>query len=148
MADSVALALRMQILALAEAALVAAAPEAIFELEPATEPSVCPALGLQDGGHRVIERDFASTRYEMTLTVYGDVERDDGQAPVAERIDLHARTSRAMMLLDQMGGLIELIEDADLRMMTAIGADRRRLSFAQDFTIQFSASRTDPALPA
>ena len=49
---------------------------------------------------------------------------------------------------ETLGGTVELIDDDELRMFTATLASARRLGFAQDFTIQFTTSRGNPALPA
>ncbi|WP_267396559.1 MULTISPECIES: hypothetical protein [unclassified Sphingomonas] len=118
------------------------------EVEPAGDPSVFPGLGITDGGHRVLEREVMITRRAMTVTVDGFVEGGGGKAPTAERNALLAHVVAAIMADETLGGTVELIEDGDLRLFTATLASVRRLGFAQDFTIQFTTSRADPALPA
>lgn len=118
------------------------------EVEPTGDPSQFPGLAVYDDGHIVIEREFDATRYRMGLTVEGYVEGGDGFAPTRERNALHAGAVAALMADDTLGGLVELIEDGELRFMTATLSDARRLAFRQSFDVQFVTQRRNPALPA
>jgi hypothetical protein len=119
----------------------------LVEVEPAGDPDRFDALAIYDGGHVVLEREYDHTRYRMTLSIEGYVEEVGADAGKA-RSALHARAVRAIMSDEALLALIELVEDEDLRFMTAELASRRRLAFAQDFTIQFTTRRGDPAEPA
>ena len=138
--------LRDQILAAIVAALGDLAPE--VEIEPMGDPSIYPSLGISDRGHSVLERDAVATRREMQLSIEGYVEGGGGEAPTAERNALHAAIVGALLIDETLAELVELIDDGDLQMWTATLASERRLGFAQDFAIQFTTSRTNPALPA
>ncbi|MEE2915929.1 MAG: hypothetical protein VYB32_02540 [Pseudomonadota bacterium] len=118
------------------------------EIEPAGDPIADIALGITMSGDHVIEREADLTRRVMTVTVDGFVVGDGGAAPTARRLQLHASVVAALMADETLGGTVELIDDADLRLFTATLSSARRLAFAQDFEIQFTTSRRDPALPA
>ncbi len=137
---------RDAILAAIVEALEQLAPE--VELEPAGDPIDFPALGITDSGHRVLEREVDITRRMMMITVDGFVEGGDGAAPTAARNKLLAEVVAALMADETLGGTVELIEDDDLRMFTAELSSKRRLGFAQDFAVQFTTSRADPAQAA
>jgi len=137
---------RDTILAAIEAAIADLAVE--VEVEPAGDPSEFPALGITDAGHSVLEHEVSLTRRAMTVTIDGFVDGAGGKAPTAARNALLATVVAALMADETLGGTVELIEDGDLRLFTATLASVRRLGFAQDFEIQFSTSRADPALPA
>ncbi|MBB6503212.1 hypothetical protein F4693_000161 [Sphingomonas endophytica] len=137
---------RDTILAAIVAALAPLAPE--VELEPAGDPIDFPALGITDSGHRVLEREVDITRRVMTVTVDGFVEGEGGLAPTAARNRLHAAVVAALLDDGTLGGTVELIEDADARLFAAQLSSKRRLGFAQDFDVQFTTARADPALAA
>lgn len=137
---------RDHILAAIKHALDGVAAE--LEVEPAGDPTEFPSLGITDDGHSVLEREASLTRREMAITIDGFVEGGDGDAPTAERNALIAHVVAALLADETLGGTVELIEDGDLRMFTATLASVRRLGFALGFTIQFTTSRADPALPA
>jgi hypothetical protein len=146
MTDSALLTVRDAITAAVMSALAGAADE--LELEPAGDPSRFPALGAVFGGHRVLEREAGLTRYEMPVTIDGFVDGEGGEAPSAARNALQADVVTRLVADGQLGGIVELIEDDDCRMFTAALANVRRLGFAQDFTVQFTTARGNPALPA
>lgn len=129
-----------------KAAIAGLAPE--IEIEPAGDPSVFPSIAVFGGNHSVREREASLTRYETEYTIEGYVEGDSGAAPTAARNALQAAIVAAIMADETLGGTVELVEDADCRFATATLAEFRRLMFAQDFTIQFTTRRGDPALPA
>jgi hypothetical protein len=118
------------------------------EVEPAGDPIQYPALGITDSGHTVLDREAGITRRSMTLTIDGFVDGDGGAAPTAQRNALVASVVVALLTDPTIESVVELIEDGDLRLFTATLASVRRLGFTQDFEIQFSTSRADPALPA
>ncbi|PCG08689.1 hypothetical protein COA17_11065 [Sphingomonas ginsenosidimutans] len=119
-----------------------------IEIEPAGDPTADTSLGVTMAGDHVIEREAALTRRVMTVTVDGFVVGEGGAAPTAARLALHAGVVAELMADETLGGTAELIDDADLRLFTATLSSERRLAFAQDFDIQFTTSRRDPALPA
>jgi hypothetical protein len=137
---------RDQIMAAIEAAIADLAAE--VEVEPAGDPIDFPALGITDGGHSVLEHEVTITRRSMMVTIDGFVEGGNGRAPTAERNALWATVVTALLNDETLGALIEVIDDGDYRPVTATLANVRRLGFTQDFEIQFSTSRADPALPA
>lgn len=131
-----------------EAALGTVPGNPEIEVEPAGEPSRFPALGVHGGGWRPIEYETDLIRWQMGLYVEGFVEGGGGKAPTAARNRLHADAVAAIMADETLAGLVELIEPADLERFTAVLASERRLGFGQNFTVQFTTSRTNPALPA
>jgi len=137
---------RDQILAAIEAAIADLATE--VEVEPAGDPSEFPALGITDGGHTVLEHEASLTRRSMTVTIDGFVDGAGGKVPTAERNTLAAAVVAALLADETLGSLVEIIDDGDYRPVTATLSSVRRLGFTQDFEIQFSTSRADPALPA
>lgn len=120
---------------------------AAVELEPADDPTIFPGFGVMVAGARPIEREAGLIRWEMNLMIDGYVEFGDGTEGSAARSALHAACIAALMGDDRFGGLIEQIDPEDFRYSTATLSSVRRLSFAQDFAIQFTTLRTNPALP-
>lgn len=120
----------------------------LVEVEPDGDPDRFPSFAIFDNGHRVIEREASITRYRMTLTIEGYVTGGGGNDARVKRNELHAIAVAALMANDTFGGIIEEIEPTELRMATADLASQRRLMFAQDFEIDFTTKRTNPALPA
>jgi len=137
-----------QIDAAIAAALANVSGDPEIEIEPAGDPSRFPALGVYGGDWQAIEYEADRIRWEMLLYVEGYVQGGGGAAPTAERNALHAETVSAIMSDATLAALVELIDPGDVRRSTALLADQRRLSFGQDFKIQFTTSRTNPALPA
>ena len=119
-----------------------------YEREPAGDPNEFPALAGYSQGWARLDGDGMMTRRRLSITIEGYVDGDGGFAPTAERAELAAATVAALMADETLGDLIEQIEDTDLRFTTAVLSEKRRLGFAQDFEIQFTTSRRDPALPA
>lgn len=120
----------------------------LVEVEPDGDPDRFPSLAIFDNGHRVIEREASITRYRMQFTVEGYVTGGGGTDARVKRNELQAIAVAALMSNDSFGGIIEEIEPTDLRMATADLASQRRLMFVQEFEIQFTTKRTNPALPA
>jgi hypothetical protein len=133
-------------------ALLAALPQlsdpAAVELEPSGDPDTFPALGVMVTGAEPIEGECGTIRWQMGLTIEGYVENGDGAEASAERAGLHADAVAAIMADDTLGGLVENVEPGGFRFATAELASSRRLAFSQDFAIQFTTSRSNPALPA
>ena len=121
---------------------------ASVEIEPSGDPDEFDAIELYDDGDVILERDAACTRKQMSLRLSGMVEGSAGDAPTAARNDLHARCVAALLADGSLGGLVELIDEGDRRNATAILAEKRRLGFDQDFSIQFTTMRDNPALAA
>lgn len=120
----------------------------LVEVEPDGDPDRFPSFAIFDNGHRVIEREASITRYRMQLTIEGYVTGGGGTDARLKRNELQAIAVAALMANDTFGGIIEEIEPTDLRMATADLASQRRLMFAQEFEIDFTTKRTNPALPA
>lgn len=97
-------------------------------------------------GGEVLERESGLIRWNMTVTVEGFTQRGDGKVASAERAALHAASIAALMAGDQLGGRVEMIDPAGWRYFTADLASKRRLGFSQDFDVQFTTSRTNPAV--
>lgn len=121
-------------------------PDAV-ELEPAGDPDIFPALGVMIASGDVVEREAGLIRWEMTVTIEGFAQRGDGKVASAERAALHAAAIAALMSDDQLAGRVEAIDPMGWRYFTADLASKRRLGFGQDFAVQFTTSRTNPALP-
>lgn len=146
MADQPEPTVRDRILAAIEAALAGTAEE--IEIEPLGDPSAFPALGLFDNGDQLLEREAMLTRWSMSIMIEGFVAGATGKAPTRARNALDAAVVAAIMVDEQLGGLVELIEPGDRRNSTATLASTRRLAFTRDFDIQFTAQRNNPALGA
>lgn len=123
------------------------APNTI-DVEPAGDPDGFPALDLSINGWRPVEHGSNFTRYDITFTVGGYIERGDGIGGNRDRAALHAAAVAALMGEPPLGGLAEEITDGALRMHTAVLASSRRLAFAQDFTARVVTQRANPAQPA
>lgn len=122
-------------------------PEAV-ELEPEGEPTIFPGLGLIIHGAAAFERECGLIRWRMGVTVDGYVEFDDGTEGSAARAEFHAAAVAAIMADEQLGGLVERVDPEDFRFDNAVQASVRRLSFTQDFTIEFVTLRSNPAVQA
>ena len=112
------------------------------------DPEVFPSAAIYETGWTVVEREAGLTRRLLTVTVEGYVQRGDGAQASGSRNAFHAACVREIMSDDTLGGLVEEIDDGDLRKDAATLAEARRLMFAQDFAIQFLTLRVDPAQPA
>lgn len=132
----------------ARLATITATPQVEVEPDGDPDPTRLPSLAIFDGGHRVIERESSITRHRMLLTIEGYVTGGGGNNARLRRNELQAIAVRALMADDTFGGVIEQIEPTGLRMATAVLASEQRLMFAQDFDVDFTTQRTDPALPA
>lgn len=130
------------------AALAAVTSVTTIEIEPEGDPDAFPSLALYQHGDAPIGNEYPLIRFEGDYTLSGAVERGGGADAVAERNDLHAAAVRAIMADEQLGGAIELIEWGQLRKGRFELSSSGRLTFDQDFKVQFTTSRTDPALPA
>lgn len=119
-----------------------------IEIEPAGDPSRFPALEVYGGDWQVEEREADLIRWSMTVTVEGFVEGGGGAAPTQKRNALHADVVEKIMTDQALAGLVEIIEPGDVRRSHATLSNKRRLNFAQDFYVQFTTSRTNPAQPA
>ena len=128
------------------AALGTVLPAASIEFEPEGDANAFPGLAIYVHGDQSIEREAVIDRRSLELTVEGYVAEGGGTDGKAARNDLHSRAVAALMADDTLGGLVELIEPGDRR-NTRLEFDQiGRLTFAQDFTLQFTTSRRDPAV--
>lgn len=117
-----------------------------YERMPSGDPNVFPALESYDNGDSPVDFEAGTTQTELDFQVVGIVEGEGGAAMHDEMIDLHARTVFALCGDDgtNLGGIVENIEAKGRRTVVAKLASRRRLSFAQDFTITLVTRRGDP----
>lgn len=139
---------RGDVVAAAVAAWAALDGVAEVELMPSGDPAAFPALQIFDLGHRIEDGEAGSTRYALTLGIDGYIEASEGPDALAELNDLYAATVKAVMGEPPLGGLVESVDEGDLRISVAPLADTRRLAFSLDMTFRFSARRDDPAEPA
>lgn len=129
------------------AALAGVVPAEAIEFEPEGDPAAFPGLAVFVHGDGVIEREAILDRSEMNLTVEGYVREGGGTVGKAARNLLHAQAVAALLADDTLGGTVELIEPGDRRNTRLEFDQLGRLTFAQDFTIQFTTLRANPALP-
>lgn len=119
------------------------------ERVPSGDPRRFPALEIAEGGPQVrAEQEYGSTRWRMTIVVAGYVEGGSGARAHAAINDLHARACQVLFTEPPLGGLVEMIEEGDVRFQVATLASEGRMAFAQDVIVQFATQRGNPALPA
>jgi hypothetical protein len=117
------------------------------ELEPAGDPDGFPSLAIFEGAWTPIEAEPGLIRWNVDITVEGYVERGDGGEASGARNLLHAAVFGAIMADQTLRGAAELITPGGRRNSTAYLSEKRRLSFQQDFAVQFTTLRDNPALP-
>jgi hypothetical protein len=119
------------------------------ERQPQGDPNKFPALHVTDGGQRPIETETGATRRELSFSVRGYVEAAFGASAHDQINDLYESVVAALMADgSNLGGLVELIEDGDLRVDVLLLGSEPRQAFEQDFTITFATARDDPSQPA
>ena len=131
-----------------EAALTDLVDAGALEFDPLGDPIIFPGLAVYNHGDRLLEEDAVSERRAMDLSIEGYVDGAGTREGTRARNDLHARTVAAIMRHEQLDGLVELVEPGEVRRTTLRFDVGGRLTFSADFTIQFTTSRADPALPA
>lgn len=118
-----------------------------YERQPSGFPDTFPALAAHDGGQRKIEGEVGIDRWALHLIIEGFIEGSGGSATHTALNELHAIAVSSLMGDDDLAALVEVIEPGDLRVDVAEISSSRRIGFSQDMLVQFSTSRTDPALP-
>jgi hypothetical protein len=119
-----------------------------YERMPSGDPARFDALELYDGGEEAIEGEASTTRLALEIVVQGYVEDFGGTATHDRMADLHARVVSALCgdAGTNLGGLVENIEISGSRRVDVPElAKKRRLGFAQDFTIIYATPRGDPS---
>ena len=119
---------------------------AIVLREPNAQPSTMPALTLDDRGQQVLETGAIHNLFAMSLVIGGYV-AGIGTVPAATLNALYADVVRAIFGDGaQLGGLAELVTEADLQRDIAATDQKFTTLFELVITIQFRARTTDPAL--
>lgn len=118
-----------------------------YERDPSGDPTVWPAISLDDEGQDPSEEEADVTRYEMAVSIEVYAQGSSGQVVSQELNELHAEIVAAIMLPGQppIGGLAERIEEGPLRRFTAAIASKPRKGFRLKFIITFTTRRGDPA---
>lgn len=118
---------------------------------PSGDPMKWNAIHIFDGGQGRDDAEILSSRYQMTATVEGYLERV-GEDVYSDLNDLYAAVVTKLMpeTLGEppLGGLAETIEEGDLRIVVAELASKPRLAFSLDFQINFPTARSNPAQAA
>lgn len=118
------------------------------EVMPAADPMAFPAFHLFDDGQEPVDMDPEATRYALALRVECYVEKPGGSAAYAQLNDLYAAAVAALLGDEQLGGLVETIEEGRQAIGVAPLASEPRLYFGLDLPITFAARRGDPSQPA
>ncbi|MES2157481.1 MAG: hypothetical protein V4512_06725 [Pseudomonadota bacterium] len=124
--------------------------DGIGEVErlPSGDPDQFPALAIYDGAQEVAEEGSDFTLHRLSLTIEGYVEGSAGSDVHDELSALYADTVVALLPDPPLGGLAQTISEAGMRVAVAELANKSRLGFGLDFTIEFFTQRGNPALPA
>ncbi|MCP3732012.1 hypothetical protein M9978_16425 [Sphingomonas sp. MG17] len=128
-------------------ALLIAQSNGSYERMPSGDPDIFPALHVFDEGDDPAEQEAVATRLDLEISVEGYMEGHGGAATHDAMLALHADTVKAMCgdILFNLDGLVENIEIIGRRRVQVVPlAEKRRLSFAQDFLITFATVRGDP----
>lgn len=119
------------------------------EVMPSTDPMKFPAFHLFDDGHDPIEAQAAATMIGFTPRLEAYFEGAGGAATYAQLNDSYAAAVFVLMGNDdQLGGLVETIDEGRLAVSVAPLASAPRMYFALDLPITFAARRGDPSQPA
>lgn len=119
------------------------------EVMPSADPMAFPAFHLFDDGHDPIEAQASATRMDFTPRVEAYFERDGGAETYAQLNAFYAAAVFAVMGDDdQLGGLVETIDEGRMTIGVAPLASASRMYFALDLPITFAARRGDPSQPA
>lgn len=119
---------------------------AVCRRMPSSEPSEFPALDLDDRGQQKLEQDAQQSRFALTLAVEGRVQGAGGEATHQSLITLYADTVRAILADNQLGGLVETIEEQDTSIEISALSNKATLAFTLVFEITFSNRSHDPDL--
>nr|WP_047168894.1 hypothetical protein [Sphingomonas sp. Y57] len=142
-------AIREQIATLLDARLqaIADAHGGEYERDPSGDPTGWPAISLDDEGQDPSDEESGVTRYAMSVAIEVYSEGSSGMAVSRELNELHAEIVPAIMTpgAPPFGGLVERVEEGQLKRFTAPLASKPRKGFRQRFTIIFTTRRGDPA---
>ncbi|WP_010218851.1 hypothetical protein [Sphingomonas sp. PAMC 26621] len=130
------------------ARLTAIGDTAETELMPSSDPVEFPARHIFDNGQSIVELEAGITRYQIDFTVEGYLEQPGGQAAYLALNNFYAATVAALVTDPPLGGLVETLDEGDMRITVAPLADKPRLGFAIDFSLTYATRRDDPAQPA
>lgn len=108
------------------------------------EPSEFPAIMIEDVGQQRIPGEVGSSRYALQAVV---------EAYVVGEVNAHGQLNeiyvevvKAITAEPPLGGLVDEINEGGLRVAVATLASKRRLGFALDIEIEFSADRENPSV--
>lgn len=119
------------------------------EVMPAADPMAFPAFHLVDEGHDPTELEASATRFGFTPRLVAYFEKAGGTAAYNQLNDFYAAAVFAVMGEDdQLGGLVETIDEGSFKIDVAPLASAPRLFFGLELPITFAARRGDPSQPA
>lgn len=119
------------------------------EVMPSADPMDFPAFHLFDYGQDPIELGAAETRVALNLGLEAYFEKEGGAAAYAQLNDFYAAAVAALIGDDdQLGGLVETIDEGKMTIGVAPLASLPRLYFGLELPITFAARRGDPSQPA
>ena len=110
------------------------------------EPSEFPALDLDDRGQVKLEQDATHSRYALTLAVEGRVQGNGGTAAHLALNALYAATVTALLADQQLGGLVETIEEQDTSIEISALGQTATLAFTIIFELTFTNRSNNPSL--
>lgn len=114
--------------------------------QPNAQPSTSHTITLDDQGQRVINTSAQHNRFIMRLIIGGYIS-GTGATSAAAINEFYAATVRAMFADGaQLGGLAELITQADLQIDSAPIDQKFTTVFELSLDVQFIARTHDPAL--
>jgi hypothetical protein len=118
-----------------------------YERDPSGDPTDFPSVSLTYEGHVTEEAEAGTTRYVADFTIEAYLEGSSGAGVSAQMNDLHVGVVAAVVDPGNppVGGLAERVEEGDLVRATAHFASIPRKGFRQQFKIQFSTQRGNPA---
>lgn len=141
-------AIREQIFAAIETALVNAGIAREVERMPSGDPASFPALHIFDDGHGPEIGEAGTQRQALAVGIDGYVSGGDGSAAHAELNALYAGVIEALFPEPYLGlnGLVEEIEEGGFRPTVAERANMRRMAFSLDLTIHYATRRGMPQI--
>ena len=142
------IAVREAIFAEIEARLIAIGDADETERLPSGDPISFPARHIYDFGQTQEYSDTGVTRYTLSVVVEGYVAGHSGPEAHGALHALYANTIAVLVSEPPLGGLVETIDEGDLRIDVADLASERRLAFSLQLTITYPTRRGDPAQAA
>ncbi|MDX3885988.1 MAG: hypothetical protein QHC65_16310 [Sphingomonas sp.] len=119
-------------------------PGVSVERSPPGDPDIFPAIAIDDGGHRILDREAGSTWFDLTVILTGYLEGDPDAAPEAihsSMHDLYEAIRGALITEPPLDGLATTIDEGDMAVNIAALASHRRLSFELQMLVEFSTPR-------